>query len=102
MSDRARQFMPFAALKGYYDLIKEEQRTKEPPKEISEDEARIINKKLLALKKGKMVRITHYDKDSYITTEGMISSVNFDFKKLVVVKTEIQFEDIIKIKEVNI
>ena len=49
-----------------------------------------------------MVRITHYDKDSYITTEGMISSVNFDFKKLVVVKTEIYFEDIIKIKELNI
>ncbi len=101
MSDRARQFMPFAALKGYYDLIKEEERIKEPRREISEDDARTINKRLLALKKSRMVRITYYDKDSYVTTEGMLSSVNFDLKSLVVVKTEIHFDDIIKIKELT-
>ena len=33
--DRARQFMPFASLKGYFDKIREQQRIKEPKKELS-------------------------------------------------------------------
>lgn len=100
MSDRARQFMPFAALKGYYELIKNEQRIKEPKKIISEDYAKVINKKLLALKKGKMVKVVYYDKDAYTTVEGIVSHVDFDMRKLVVVKTEIFFDDIMKVTEI--
>ena len=38
-ADRAQQFMPFAALKGYYDLIRERERVAEPKRELT-DEAR--------------------------------------------------------------
>ena len=38
-ADRARQFMPFASLRGYYDFIREQERVKEPRRELSEDDA---------------------------------------------------------------
>ena len=38
-ADRARQFMPFASLRGYYDFIREQEREKEPRRELSEDGA---------------------------------------------------------------
>ena len=38
-ADRAMQFAPFAALKGYYESIRLQERITEPRKELSEDEA---------------------------------------------------------------
>ena len=38
-ADRAAQFMPFAALTGYYDLVRERERVSEPRREPSEEEA---------------------------------------------------------------
>ena len=38
-ADRAVQFAPFAALKGYYECVKLQERITEPRKELSEDEA---------------------------------------------------------------
>ena len=36
---RARQFAPFAALRGYYDLVRERERVVEPRREMSEESA---------------------------------------------------------------
>ena len=38
-ADRAQQFMPFAALKGYYDLIRERERVAEPKRELTDEQA---------------------------------------------------------------
>ena len=46
MSDRAGQFMPFAALKGFYDLIKEKERVIVPKHEIAEDKAEELSDKM--------------------------------------------------------
>ena len=45
-ADRAMQFAPFAALKGYYECVKMQERITEPKKELSEDEAEIISNTL--------------------------------------------------------
>ena len=37
-ADRAQQFMPFAALKGYYDLIRERERVAEPKRELTDEQ----------------------------------------------------------------
>ena len=42
-ADRARQFMPFASLRGYYDFIREQERVKEPRRELSEDDAQELS-----------------------------------------------------------
>ena len=38
-ADRAMQFAPFAALKGYYEDVRIQERITEPRKELSGDEA---------------------------------------------------------------
>ena len=44
--ERARQFLPFNALTGYYQMILKRQRVTEPKKELSEDETEALSEKL--------------------------------------------------------
>lgn len=97
MSDRARQFMPFSALKGFSELVKEKERVVVAKKELSEDDLRELSEKILMLKKGMMVQITHFCRGEYIKTEGMITNVDLTFRRMSVVKTEIKFDDISEI-----
>lgn len=95
--DRARQFMPFASLKGYFDKIREQERVKEPKRELSDSEAECLSYKLNQLKKGQMIKVTYYNKEAYENIEGLISYVDFTFRTLTIVKTEISFDDILDI-----
>lgn len=97
MSDRARQFIPFAALRGYYDLIAERERVKEPRRVLSEEEAAILSDKLAQVRKGSMLCIVYYNADAYETLEGLVSAVDFTFRTLTIVKVKISFDDIIDI-----
>lgn len=94
MSDRARQFMPFSPLKGYYDLIGKCERIKEPKIELTEDMLEIISQKLNKIEKGIMIKVKYYDVDSYVEIEGMISNIDKIYNNLTVIKTVIKFEDI--------
>ena len=94
MSDRARQFMPFSPLKGYYDLIEKCERIKEPKIELTEDMLEIISQKLNKIEKGIMIKVKYYDVDSYVEIEGMISNIDKIYNNLTVIKTVIKFEDI--------
>ena len=93
MSDRARQFMPFSPLKGYYDLIGKCERIKEPKIELTEDMLEIISQKLNKIEKGIMIKVKYYDVDSYVEIEGMISNIDKIYNNLTVIKTVIKFED---------
>ena len=94
---RAKQFMPFASLKGYFDLIREEQRIKEPKKSLSEEGATVLSFKLNQVKKGMLVKITYYNVDAYETMEGIVSNFDDTFRNITVVKKMIPFDDILDI-----
>ena len=96
--ERARQFLPFNALTGYYQMILEKQRVSEPKKELSEDEAAALSDKLKSLRRHDLVTVTFYDKDAYITKTGMITDIDFTFQTLTVVKTKIAFQDIFDVE----
>ena len=64
-ADRAMQFAPFAALKGYYEAVRIQERITEPKKELSEDEAEAISNTLNKLQVGTTVKIRYYDVDAY-------------------------------------
>ena len=95
--ERARQFLPFNALTGYYQMILEKQRVSEPKKELSEDEAAALSDKLKSLRQHDLVSVTFYDKDAYITKTGMITDIDFTFQTLTIVKTKIPFQDILRL-----
>ena len=93
-ADRAAQFMPFAALTGYYDLVREQERVVEPRHEPSEEEAGRISDELTAVRKGQLVRVTHYDRDAYVTTEGVVTNMDPVARELTVVRRRISFDDV--------
>ena len=94
MSDRAGQFMPFSALKGFYDLIRERERVVVPKHEIAEDKAQELSDRIKALKKGSMVKVLYYSDVEYVCAEGIVTKIDIELRKLTVVKTEINFDDI--------
>ena len=99
--ERAKQFMPFSALKGFYELINECEKIKEPKKELSESEAEILSSKINYLKKGMLITVKHYNIDSYEETTGILSSIDYDYKTLTIIKTPIQFDNILNITTCN-
>ena len=88
-ADRARQFMPFASLRGYYDFIREQERVKEPRRELSEDGAQELSDVLGKTARGVMLRVVFYDKDHYETAEGLVSEFDPVFRSLCIVRRKI-------------
>ena len=86
MSDRARQFLPFDALKGFKQAIKEREKIKVDKIELSEEMANVISYKLRQVKKGMIIKVIHYIDNEYIETNGIVSEFDETFKYLKIVK----------------
>ena len=95
--DRARQFLPFNSLRGYYDLVRKQEIIKTPKKILADEEADIISDKLNKIKRGMLIRIKYYKDYGYIEIEGMVASIDSIFHKITIVKETISFDDIINI-----
>ena len=98
-ADRAQQFMPFAALKGYYDLIRERERVAEPKRELTDEQALELSRKLSQLKRREMACIVHYDGEAYVTTRGLVSDIDLAARTVTIVRTRISFDDVWKIDD---
>ena len=99
--DRARQFMPFAALKGYYELVRERERTTQPKRELMPEEIEAISKVLAQVSKGDIVTVTYYDRDAYVSRTGIVAQIDPVFKTLTLIKSVINFEDIADLSLLN-
>ncbi len=97
-ADRARQFMPFAALTGYYEVIKQREKIIEPRKELSEDEAEILSNKLGNIHKGMLLTLTYYKEDCYETLTGLASNIDPIYRTITIVKTKIAIDDVCDIR----
>lgn len=99
-AERAAQFMPFAALTGYYDLVRERERVTELRREPSEEEAARISDELAAVRKERLVRVTHYEHGAYVTTEGIVTGMDPVARELTVVRRRIRFDDIWSVRPI--
>ena len=97
-TERARQFMPFAALKGYDALLREQERIETPKRLPSEEKAACLSKRLNQLRVGSDVEIVHYQVNTYLHTRGNVRNVDFVFRKVTVGKEVIQFADIFDLR----
>lgn len=100
-ADRARQFMPFSALTGYMELVRERERIVQPRRELSDDEAQLLSDKLSRVKKGVVITVTYYYEDCYKKLTGIVSDVDPVCRNLTIVKTKIPFDDITDIEFEN-
>lgn len=97
-TSRAKQFLPFASLKGYYDEIRERNRVIQVRRDRTDEENNLLSFQMNQIKKGVMIKVTHYDKDAYVTTEGIVSHIDIAFHTLSIVKTKISLDDIYRIQ----
>ena len=93
-ADRAKIFLPFAALKGFEEALREQEKIIVEKKKISDEIKEKISKKLLSLNKGDMVRVVYFDNGEYIKVQGVVSNIDITYQKLTIVKTLVMFYDI--------
>ena len=96
-NDRAKQFMPFDALKGFKEEINKRKRVIVAKRELSEDDLQELQNKVYLINTGMIVEITYYDNEQYVKIKGMVSKINFDLKYIVIVKTKINIDCIVNI-----
>lgn len=96
-TDRAKQFMPFAALRGYYDLVRQQEHVAQPRHELTEEEAEGLSRTFAQVRRRQTVSVTHYDGDSYVTTCGPVSNMDMGMRTLTVLSVHISLDDILSI-----
>lgn len=93
-ADRAAQFMPFAALRGYYELLRKQTLVPEPRHELTDEEALALSQVVQRVRRRQIVRVVYYDEDAYVTLTGCVAHIDLAARELVVVKTHIALDDI--------
>ena len=97
IEDRAKQFMPFAALKGLPDALAAKEKITVPKVELSEEMAEELDRKMHELAKGRIASVVYFHKDEYIKTTGMVARIDETSRLLQIVNTKIPFDDILEI-----
>ena len=100
MAERAKQFMPFSALKGLDEALAKKEQEFVLRREVSDEEERAINEVLSKLKVHDKVFITYYDAGKNRDVCGEIKKLDKALLLLEIDKTTILFNDILSIKEI--
>ena len=96
-SERAKQFMPFAALKGLPEALAEKEKNPVPKKELTEEKIGQLNHQLEYLQKGQIVTIVYYHDMEYVQLTGIVTKINAYEKSLMLGEIIIQFEDLLDV-----
>lgn len=99
--ERAKQFMPFAALKGYPDALKKKEKVVVPKIELSPEYQEELDRKLRQVQKNDIITVVYFSKDEYLQLTGMVSRIDATARILKIVNTKISFEDIYDISEIE-
>lgn len=94
ISNRAKQFAPFDALKGFREALKEKEKIKIDKKELSEERAKEINELLKNVKEGMLTTIVYYLDGEYIQLTGIVLKIEKQKRCLQIEETVICFDDI--------
>ena len=95
---RAKQFMPFAALRGLPEALALKEKVVVPRVELSEEMAEELDRKMHLLEKGKPATVIYFSNDEYIKKSGMVARIDVTAGVLQIVNTKILFEDILDVE----
>lgn len=93
-ADRAKQFLPFDALKGFREALAQKEKIIVPRIELDEETLRRLAFRLNQVKKGQIIKVVYYHLGEYLALEGMVSTVDVENKFLKIVKTRVSFSDL--------
>ena len=97
--DRAKLFIPFDALKGLQEILREKEMEVEERKELSEESLMELQEELNKVEIGSKVTIKYYKDNKYTDITGIVTKINY-FKKKIIINEEIIINvgDIIELK----
>lgn len=113
LSNRAKIFSPFAALRGYEKILKTKEKMRVNRSLLSEEEGAEIDRKLRTLKKGDWITVTSFCEDpgpdgsggmaegEYQTTSGVFSRIDKDTCMMWIGDTGIYIENIFRIHSIQ-
>ena len=79
---RAKQFLPFDALKGFSEALREKEIEYEEKRDLSEESLIELNDKFNQIEKGDYIKIKYYKNGRYIDLEGIITNIDYIKKKI--------------------
>ena len=95
---RAKQFLPFDALKGLQEALREKEIEHEEKIELSEEILAELNNNFNKIEIGSKVRIKFYKNMKYIEISGIITNIDYIKKKIQIdQKQNINISDIVYI-----
>ena len=98
IEERAKQFMPFAALRGLPDALAAKEKVLVPKVELSPEMEEELDRRMHLLGKGKMATVIYFQKGEYIKITGLVARIDETSRLLQIVNTKIRFEDILQIE----
>lgn len=70
--NRAKQFMPFDALKGLRAALAEKERMIVEKRELSEEQKEELDRKLKQIEKQDIITVEFFDKGEYVKVTGVV------------------------------
>lgn len=98
-AERAKQFMPFAALKGYEEALRRKEKIVVEKLELSEEMKEELDRQFQQIGLKDIVTVVYYADDEYLQTTGMVAKIDTDARILKVVNTKIAFDDIYRVEK---
>lgn len=93
-ADRAKQFMPFDALKDFREALEEKERIIVPKRELSEEQKEELDRKLHMINRNDIITTEYFQKGEYVQITGMAARIDETSRILKIVNTNIPFDDI--------
>lgn len=100
-SERAKQFMPFAALKGFEAEIEKREKMTVPKAELSEEMKETLDREFAKMQKLDMVEVVYFCKGEYRKITGLVARIDVNARLLTVVNKKISFDDIYRLHVVK-
>jgi len=100
-TERAKQFLPFAALKGLPEALAAKERITVPKAELSSEMAEELDRKMHLLRCGCIVTVIYFQQDEYLKITGMIARIDVTCRLLQIVTTKISFDDIAEMTNIS-
>lgn len=79
---RAKQFLPFDALKGLQEALREKEIEYEEKRELAEDPLNELNNKFNQIENGSYVTIKFYKNGKYSEIKGSVTNIDYIKKKI--------------------
>ena len=93
-SSRARQFMPFDALKGFREAVAEKERIIVPKRDLSEEKKGELDWKLRRIQKENIITVEYFHDREYVQITGAVTRIDDASRTLEIANTRIAFIDI--------